>query len=349
MNEKKTLLTGHYLDELNKKVSKIEKQAKTNRIRQIILLCLMLAVCAGGILYGASSKTDSLDMQYQEFYEAPDRSNLDQDLLSYKDTYQLFVKYYLGNNPWQSMLGGYFYSSDSCLIYPSKDASKTVLRIEGSEFEISEFLADNLNVQNDTVFFRNPISREVYKYDISTHVTTALMIQNAGQFVVCGDDYYYIDLSQSALIRYDSIHGTHECMVDNGVTSFVLAGNDIIYLDTAHTLYCLNTLNNTSTVIADNITSFTYNGALWFQNNDTIYQKKLDEKVINDIELGLQCNRLLGVTETSLLFETEDGVYIHDLTQNTNKKAGDNVLVGASDDMFLWYLISDNTYHLTKH
>ena len=348
MNEKKPLLTGLYLDELNKKVSKIEKQAKTNRIRQIILLCLMLAVCAAGIFYGASSKIDSLDMQYQEFYEAPDRSNLDQDLLSYKDTYQLYVKYYLGNNPWQSMLGGYFYSSDSCLIYPSKDASKTILRIEGSEFEISEFLADNLNVQNDTVFFRNPISREVYKYDISTHITTALTIQNTGQFVVCGDDYYYIDLSQSALIRYDGIHGTRECMVGSGVTSFVLAGNDIIYLDTAHTLNCLNTLSSKSTVLADNITSFTYNGTLWFQNNDIVYGKKLDKMIIEETELGLKCNRLLGATETSLLFETEDGVYIHDLIENTNKKIGNNVLVGASDDMFLWFCISDNTYQLTK-
>ena len=348
MSDKKPLLTGIYSTELNKKVSKIEKHAKTTYIRQIILFCLMLTVCAGGVFYGVLSRIDSLNRQYQAFFEAPDRSNLDQELLSYKDTYQLYVKDYLGNNPWQSMMGGYFYSSDSCLIYPNKDASKTIISIGGSEFDISEFLADNLNVRGNTVYFRNPASREVYKYDISTHSTTALMIQNAGQFVVCGDDYYYIDLCQSALIWYNSIRGVCDCLVESGVLSFVVAGNDIVYLDTSHTLNCFNTLNHTSAVIAENITSFTYNGSLWFQNNDVIYQKKLDKKTIEVIDLGLQCNRFLGATETSLLFESEDGVYIHDLNQNTNSKIGDNVLVGASEDMSLWFRISDNTYQLIK-
>ena len=344
MNDNSPMQTGRYAEKVSKRALKIEKCATRNRVRRIVLLLLMIIACAGGIIYGVSSKSDDLENLHRQFLESPERSNLNRELMAYDDIFDSFVRDYLGNAPWQSLMGGYFYSNAPISIYPQTDPVRTMISINGEESVLSDTLADNINVRGNTVVFRDPVSRKIFKYDIKTHETELQINENVGQLVVCGDEYYYIDLSRSALIQYNRNTVEKTVLVEDSVASFVVSGNEIIYLDTEHTLRCYNLMFRTNTVISQNITAFSYNGKIWFQNNNVVYQKRVGENRITGENLGMRCNRLLGVTGTSLIFESEDGVYIHDLTQHTNKKAGTGVFIGASEYSILFFDIDNSKY-----
>ena len=341
-----SLSTGSYSKKLAKRVSRIEKHARRNRIRRIILFFLMILVAVGGILYGISNKTNMQEEQYRQYAEMPERSSLTPELLSYKDTYDLFVQEYLGNDPAQSMMGGYFYHNASYLMYPNESATGTLVSIDGHEYEIVDYLADQINVRGDYVAFRNPSSRDIFLYDLKAKKTLAIDIHNAGQFVTCGEEYFYIDLSNSSLVQFSSSTKEKKTLIDEGVLSFVVAGNDLFILDSSHKLSRLNLTDNTTTVIGENITAFTFDGTLWLQNNTSVYQKKLDDKNLVPVELGLQCNRLLGTTKKGIIFESEDGVYLFDLTNRSPRKIGTDLFAGAATDLVLWFSLTESTYRL---
>ncbi|MGI6337115.1 MAG: hypothetical protein ACOXZM_08705 [Eubacteriales bacterium] len=163
------------------------------------------------------------------------------------------------------------------------------------------------------------------------------------------DEYYYIDLSNSSLVQSNVTTQEKKTLVADGVLSFAVAGNDLIILDSSHKLSRLNLTNNTTTLIGENITAFSFDGTLWFQNNTSVYRKKLDDKNLEPVDLGLQCNRLLGVTEAGLIFESEDGVYLFDLVNSGARKIGTDLFVGMSDNMVLWFSLIDKTYKLEKN
>lgn len=346
MKTSRSLSTGSYSKKLAKKVSKIEKHAKGNRIRRIVLFSLMIIIAAGGILYGISNKANMQEEQYRQYAEMPERSNLTPELLSYKDTYDLFVQEYLGNDPSQSMMGGYFYDNDTYLIYPNKTATGTLVSIEGHEYEIAGFLADQINVRGDHAVFRNPSSRDMFLYDLKARKSSAIDFHNVGQFVICGDEYYYIDLSNSSLVQFSSLTQEKKVLIDEGVLSFVVAGNDLFILDNSHKLSQLNLTSNTTTIIGENITAFTFDGTLWLQNNTSVYQKKLDDKNLELVELGLQCNRLLGITEAGLIFESKDGVYLFDFSNSSARIIGTDLFAGTANGKVLWFSLIDSTYRL---
>jgi hypothetical protein len=345
----RSISTGSYSKKLAKRVERIKKHAKGKKIRRIVLFFLMIIISTGGILYGVSNKVNMKEEQYRQYVEMPERSSLTSELLSYKDTYDLFVQEYLGNDPAQSLMGGYFYNNDSHMIYPDTTATCTLISVDGQEYEMADFLADEINVRRDYVVYRKPSSREIYIYDMVSRKNTALGITNAGEFVICGDEYYYIDLSNSSLVQSNVTTQEKKTLVADGVLSFAVAGNDLIILDSSHKLSRLNLTNNTTTLIGENITAFSFDGTLWFQNNTSVYRKKLDDKNLEPVDLGLQCNRLLGVTEAGLIFESEDGVYLFDLVNSGARKIGTDLFVGMSDNMVLWFSLIDKTYKLEKN
>ena len=343
-----SISTGSYSIKLAKKVSRIEKHAKANKTRRIVLFFLMILIASGGILYGISNKTYLQEERYREYSETSERSNLDPELLSYKDTYNLFVQEYLGNDPAQSMMGGYFNNNSSFMVYPNRTATCTLVNEKGREYKLAAFLADHINVCGDSIYYRNPDTRTVYLYDTVSHRTSETGIHNAGQFVTCGDVFYYIDLSQSSLVQFNSTTDEERILVEDKVLSFVVAGNDLFYLDSSHTLKRLNLSNNNSSIIGENITAFTFDGNLWIQNNDLVYQKKLDSKNLEQVDIGFQCNRLLGVSDLGLIFESEDGIYLFDLINNSATRIGTDLFVDMENDKVLWLSLTDNTIRLEE-
>ncbi len=309
---------------------------------------MMILISTGGIYYGMTQKENMQEAQYRQYVESPDRSNLTPEALSYKDTYNLFVRDYLGNDPSQSMMGGYFYNDDFCSIYPNVSATCTLINIEGQEYRMADFLADEINVREDYVVFRKPSSRELYLYNMVSKKTSLLDFSDVGQFVICEEEYYYIDLSESSLVQFNNTTKEKNVIVEDGVLSFAVAGNDLLILDSSHTLSTFNLVNHTSTILGKNINTFIFNGTLWLQNNTSVYKKELDNKNIEKVELGLQCNRLLGVIESGIIFESDGGVYLFDFASSVISQMGTDIFVGMANDMVLWYSVTNNSYRIEQ-
>ena len=342
------LNTGNYSSKISKKVSNIEAKAKARKIRRFVLLVIILSVCFGGILVGVSSRTKSIETQYQEYIEAPNQNALNNELLSYKDVSAQFETLFLGNQSCQSLMGGFFYEGTDCSIYPDDTGEKMVLRSEDKEITLCEGLASDINVKDGSIYFRKLNSRSISSFHISTGKTIEMPIKNVGQFIICGDTLYYIDLATSSLMSLNMMTSKTEEIIHSGATTFVVAGNNIIYLDSDHVLYELNISDHAKTIVSKNIVEFAYNGMLWMQNSEKVYSKSLDKKAIKDCFLDIQCNRLLGTTGTQMFVESEDGIYACNIETNTSRKIAEGTFVGASDEKLLIYNSSDGSYQVIE-
>ena len=218
--------------------------------------------------------------------------------------------------------------------------------IDDKEVTLCEGLASDINVKDGSVYYRKLNSRSISSFAISTGKTSEMPIKNVGQFVICGDKLYYIDLATSSLVAFNMTTSETEEVVRSAVSSFVVAGNNIIFLGSDHILYEINLSDHTQTTVGKNIAEFAYNGKLWMQNNEKVYSKSLDKKAIKDCSFDIQCNRLLGITETQMFVESEDGIYACNIDTNTSRKIAEGTFVGASDEKLLIYNSSDGSYQI---
>lgn len=349
MNNDTSELTGRYYNDLISKVTKIEKKAKPDRIRKVMMLVLILSLCGGGIYYGRLNKEKELNQQYERYVETEDVSCLTKELVAYKDTYSIFEKGSLGNSPYQSMMGGYFFSNENCSVYPNEDGKKTILEYNGEKSVLCEHLADNINVRNDVIYYRDPSKRIVYEYDIPTGRTTPLEISGSGQFVVCGDEFYYIDINDASLIRYNNILKTTENVIDEKIISFVIAGENIIYLSKDHVLKSFDLNSCSYAEIASNISAFSYNGMLWFQNDQSLYKKQLDTDEFIKVETGINCDRLLGVTDTLEFIESSNQIHVLGENRNRVLYVSEKVFVAASNNRALLFSTDENCYKIVEY
>ncbi len=322
---------------LSTRIKKMEREAALKRIGRLLSTVLMLVFCAGSLLLGMSHKTRELEHRYVDYLAQPRLNLLSQELMSYRNTYELFVCAFLGNTPNQLLMGGYYYTGSEFQIYPDVEGEKTLLLFEGEEIELSDFLADQINARGNTVLYREPFKREILSYNVLTRERNVLGIGGVGQFVVCGDEYYYIDLSLASLLRYHSETNECETLVEKDVVAFTIAGSHIIMLDKTHTLYSYSLITHKKEVLAEGITAFSYNGSLWLQNNRELYRQKLGSRKSERVELPMPCYRLLGTTDSIIYYESESEVYAYDLTDKVNQKLGSGVFLSTDGSNCLWY------------
>ena len=216
--------------------------------------------------------------------------------------------------------------------------------MDDSEITLSGSIVSDVNIKNGIVYYRDQSERKIYAYDISSGVKTDLGIENAGQFALYDSDYIYIDLSNSSLICVDQKNENRKTLINSGVKSFAVAGASILYLDSNRTLNKLGLSDNLKTVIANNVDVFSFSGFLWLQNNDKLIQKGLSEKKVYEYELKMPCNRLLGVTDHYIFFESSDGVYCHNIEKKTNQKHENGIFIGGSNEKALFFNEKGNSY-----
>ena len=338
--------TGKYSREILEKTSKIEAKAKSRKTRRLIFLGIILFVCLGGIFIGVSNRSKSIETQYKNYIETPNRSALNNELLSYKGVSEQFETTCLGNKACQSLMGGFFYDGTDFSVYPDEAGTKMMLCSADKEITLCDGLASDINVKDGFVYYRKLNTREILSSNISDGTTAELPMKNVGQFIICEDELYYIDLSSSALIAFDIVTAESNEIIHSGVSSFIVIGNNIIFLDGEHTLCELNLSNHSYTKIGGNISEFSYNGKLWIQNNKKVYNKPLDKKAIKDFTFDIQCNRLLGISGTRIYVESEDGIYVYGIEASAGLKLAEGIFVGASDERILVYDSSDDIYQV---
>lgn len=343
---KKDTLTGSYTSYLKRKVDRIEKRKLPRKIRAVIFFVVWAAICIGGIVIGAFNKSSILEKRYNSFIENPEISSVDFELLSYKNVAQIVETHFLGNSPSQLLLGGYFCEKDNYKVYPAGDGQSTILRIDDFEMTLEDSIVSDVNIKNGMVYYRDQGERKIYAYDISSGGKTDLGIENVGQFALYDSDYIYIDLSNSSLIYVDQNNKNHKTLIDSGVKSFAVAGNSILYLDSNRTLSKLGLSDNAKTVITNNVNVFSFSSFLWLQNNDKLIQKGLSEKKVSEYELNMPCNRLIGLTDIYIFFESSDGVYCHDIKKGPNHKLENGIFIGGSNEKVLLYNEESTCYSI---
>lgn len=334
---KKDALTGTYTNKLKRKVDRIEKKKIPRKVRAVIFFVVLAAVCIGGIVIGAFNKSSTLEKRYNSFIETPEVSSVDFELLSYQDVAKIFENRFLGNSPSQLLLGGYFCEKDGYKVYPDTNGQSTILRIDDSEITLSGSIVSDVNIKNGIVYYRDQGERKIYTYDISSEEKTDLGIENVGQFALYDSDYIYIDLSNSSLVYVDQNNKNRKTLIDSGVKSFALVGDSVLYLDSGRTLSKLKLSDNAKTVIANNVDVFSFSSFLWFQNNDKLLRKGLSEKKVSEFELNLPCNRLFGLTDNYIFFESSDGIYCYDIEKGSNHKLDNGIFIGGSNEKVLLY------------
>lgn len=342
----KNLDTGNYSVKLSKKAAKIERKSKSGRIRRTVFLILILFACVTCIIIGISSRSKSIESQYQKYIASQDILTLNNELISYKDVSERFETTFLGNKGCLSLMGGFFYNGEDYSIFPDESCCKMILHSSEAEQSICDCLASDINVINGTIYYRKLNSRTISTFNITDKMSNELPVQNVGQFIICGDVLYYIDLKSSALNSFNLASLESKEIIESGVISFIVAGNNIFYLSDDHVLSELNMNDNIKETIGNNISSFSYNGKLWMQNNDKVYTKYLDNKAIHDFHFDIPCNRLLGVTASKVYFESNDGIYACAVESSTSQKIAEGTFISASDDNVLIYSTTDDAYKI---
>lgn len=340
--------TGKYINKISQKATSIEAKGKSRKVRRFIFLGIILIVCAGGIIFGISEKNNTIETQYQRYLEEPDQSALSNELLSYKDVSDLFITSFLGNHPSQSLMGGYYFCGTNCSVYPDQNCERMLLCIDNKETEICKGLASDINVKDGFVYYRKLNTRTISRYSISEGKSANLPLSDVGQFVVWNNKLAYVDLSSSALMEYDLESSESKELIPSGVSSFAIIGRYVVYLSSEHTLYEMDLSDGSQTVLGKNISTFSYDSLLWLQNNDKVYSKSLDDKAITERATDLLCNRLLGVSGTYLFIESDDGIYLFDTANESNRKIADGIFVGAKDTEIIVFIPERDAYQVIE-
>ena len=338
-----TTPTGRYSSRMAKKASKITRWAKFGVMRRVLCFVVFIALCAGGLYYGNISKKVEKQSAYDKYLVSHDINDLNPMVLSYDSMYDEFGGVHMGNKPYQSLMGGYYYEGKQLSLFPGNNAESTIMKADKEDHILTNFLADNINVRDNTIFFRDPTSRKVSAYDIKTQNTIQLDFEHVGQFVVCGKNYYYIDINSSELIMYDYTSDESTTLAD-GVSSFAIAGNSVLFLNKEHELHSLNCETREDDIIASNVLAFSYNGKLWIQNNGKVFCRRIDEKNLTEFILGVNCSRLLGVTDSWMFYESNNYIYIHALDGSSVMAVNDQIFVCATDNTMLVYNASEKKY-----
>lgn len=337
--------TGDYISALTTKVNKIQKHKIARRIRSIIFLLLVIFVCVGGILLGVVDKEHKIEENYSAFVKTPLSVTVDYDLLFYKDVWELYEQYYLGNNVSQSLMGGYYCNKNGLLVRPDVEKNYTVVKIGEKESKLANSIASDVNVVDELVYYRDQYSKRVYSYDTTNNKTTMLDLKNVGQFIVFNKDYYYIDLNAKSLVHTSSTNNESKTLVEKDVKSFAIVGNHILYLSEDNILIDLNLSNMSKERIGSNVHSFTFSNGLWVQNNTSLYQVDLNDMRMTEYILEISCHKLLGTVSNRFVIDSNDGVYVYDVTNHNNKKLEGELFVSAYDNKALMYDINENRYY----
>ena len=344
--KKDDMKTGEYIDNISEEASLITAKARPAKVRRVIFLILFLLICFGGIALGYYEKKTSNEKLYNAYWDAPDRTKLTDELISYKDIFKQFQSNYLGNEVCQSLMGGYFYNDGDIAIYPNDKASAMILFSDNVEKVLCIGLITDINVKDGCIFFRTSDTRKIYIYDTVEKKSYRLALENVGQFVVCDDEIFYIDMLSSSLMMYNFKTQDPSKEVKTDVSSFAVIGNSIIFLDNNQNLYELNLTDSQQTLLSSNVATFSYNGTLWIQNNDKIYYRTLSNKALKGFDIEVQCHRLLGTTETMLYVESLEGISVIDIETGKCEQTIEGTFVGASEDKLLIYSPTNKDYQI---
>ena len=346
MTNDEIVLTGTYSSQLTKKVDTIAKKTAKRKRCRLIVLPIAILICVAALLWGMSNHNTSLEEQYSTYSQTKDRLMLDVRLFDYRDTKEIFERSSLGNTIIQSHMNGYFYKDDSISIFPDSDSGTTKITVSDQTKILCAAYASHINVFENVVYYKDTGTMTIKKYDIFTENTADISLGNVGQFVVCDGMMIYTDVSNGELM-IASDESVAESIAQE-VISFSVVGNDILYLKKDKALHRISLSTKKDTIVGKNINSYVFDGKLWIQNGTSILTQKISDSTFAQLDVAVECHRILGITDQYLLVDSDIGICaIHNETYQVQRLDGTLIFVAASDDgTLLVYNSAENRYSI---
>lgn len=322
-----------YLDNLRKNAGKAlaANSPKVKRRRMIIAGVLAIGSIVG-IGIGVAGTTNEKEKAYSAFVEelhSGSYASVPFEFLDYKDTFDLWNDYAVGNNVNVLLDGGEIYSKDGIEISPNDSGKTTRVQRGNSAPYIIDSKISYINVHDDAVFYRSDTDRHIYRLDLDSQRIDAVFEGNVGEVFVTNDTIYCVDFSQdSALISMDIQGDNQTVLVAEPVSSFLVCGETLLYLDTTQHLYSTAIGSGTSSLIVSDIERFFVDGLIYAESKNTLFRftptgGRAEEVYASENDTL----RMVGVVDSVVFFQ-EDGE-LHSLTDGLS-----NTISASQHDLY---------------
>lgn len=304
-----TITRQDYLNQLKDESDKTG-DSKSKRMRYwvvaSIVMILTIAVVGGGMYYAHMKEEVYLSFISQN-PDDPFQGSLI-DLLSYKDTFEVWNERDTGNDVNILLSGGKCLLRGSMEIHPCEDGSGIRI-VSGEEFSDVIGPASYFNLQDTGLYYRDDSSRGIFRFDTESKQTTCLYNGNVGAMFVTGNKLYFTDYNENGSLMSMDFDGENKTLViEHPISSFVICGDTVICLDNMQNLLTMNLSDLRPKVIADHVERFFVNGDLIVESDQIIFSVDLNGNDVVELYQSEDSSmRLVGVADDAILYQ-ENGV-----------------------------------------
>lgn len=265
-----------YLDNLQKNADKIlaANSPKVKKRRTIIAGILVIgSILSIGVgIIGTTGEKENAYSAFVEDLSGGDYTTVPFEFLDYKDTFDLWNNHAVGNDANVLLSGGEIYSRDGIEICPDESGQTTkVQNGESAPYFINDKVS-YINVSNGNAFYRSDTDRCIYRFDFDSQQTEMVFQGNVGEVFITNNMIYCIDyLQDSALISMDLQGNNQAAVVTEPVSSFLVCGETLLYLDTTQHLYSATIGSGSASLIVSDIERFFVDGLIYAESKNTIF------------------------------------------------------------------------------
>ena len=276
-----------------------------------VSLIFALGILAS-IVLGMISTSGERSRAYEEYLD--NSNNIDFEYLRYEDTFSRWNNNDIGNDVNVLLSGGKFYSKDSLLITPKEQSYVFVL--DNQEIKTIDSSISYINVLDDTVIYRDDLTRNIHAYNLKTQDEFVVSQDNCGEVFVANEKVYYVSYTDSSSIACVNLDGSEKIIiVDDPVASFLVCGDSVVYLTNSQYLYKHSISSGTATSIVSNVERFFVNGDLVIESADLIFTSHTNGNKAEELYRANDPSmRLVSATSDEVLYQEDGTLYSISLT-----------------------------------
>lgn len=225
------------------------------------------------------------------------------EMLNGSGVFSVWNEQNLGNDINTTLGGGKVLSHQGVLVIPTADGNSVA--VNGQASGTIPGSISYINICDGTIYYRENATRKICSYAPRSGIITTVVDTNAGELLVADGRLYYVDRSDNGkVISADTNGQDKQIAIDQPVTSFVVCGNDIIYLGADQTLYRKDGMGSATTLMS-NVERFFLNGNIVVESDGSVFQFTPERS--NAILLHQS-----SATDMQLVGACADGVFIQE-------------------------------------
>lgn len=215
-----------YFESIRAQVANDASRQGGRKLLKSSAMLLAAALAAIGIGMGIShAQRNSAYEHYQQSGE------LSYEYLDVKDAFASWTQKDVGNDVDALLAGGKILLRDNLRV-----TGASSVPAESGFRQIPD--ASYLNLVGNTIVYRSDKDRHVYAADRDSLQSRLLYDGNAGEVFCVGTRVYFIDYDAGGIVSYLDLTAPSDkkAVTAEGVSSFAVCGDEVLYLNAAHTL-----------------------------------------------------------------------------------------------------------------